>query len=219
MYVFSDYFNYSNTYFYNSNLLMRKINKIVIHHSITPRDLDIKKSVNSFNNSHKARLHPKPNWYWYHIAYHFVIWWDWTVVKTRPLKEIWYHASNYSVNKESIWICLTWNFDKEEPSEKQYLALKKIIVDLRNEFWKLAIHWHKDFANKSCPWILFDFILLNNLLSMSNKYLDQLQSKIKDWYEPIFDKHEWDNTLNEWEVKTLIDLSIFRLLKRLNEKQ
>ena len=40
---------------------MRKIDKIVIHHSVTPRDLSLDKSISSFDRTHKARLHKEKN--------------------------------------------------------------------------------------------------------------------------------------------------------------
>ena len=40
---------------------MREINKVVVHHSVTPRDLDLEKSIASFDNNHSQRLHPEKN--------------------------------------------------------------------------------------------------------------------------------------------------------------
>jgi len=146
---------------------MREINRIVVHHSATKQP-NIYKCVTSFNRSHKLRLHPNPNWYWYHIAYHYLIGYDWKIIKTRPLKEVGYHASNLKVNKTSIWICLTWNFDKEIPTDAQYKALIELILELKTWF-NITIHWHNEFSNKTCPWTNFNMDYLKKVITFKNK--------------------------------------------------
>lgn len=136
--------------------MSRKINKIVIHHSVSPRDQDLNKSVASFDRNHAQRLHTTKNGFGYHIAYHFVIWPKWEYVETRPISEVWYHGSDYKVNKESVGICLTGNFDVENPTNAQYVTLRRLIEWLEKEYGPLTIHGHNEFARKSCPGRLFD---------------------------------------------------------------
>lgn len=130
---------------------MRNIKYLVIHHSVTPRDLELEKSVSSFDRNHK-RLHTRRNSLGYHIAYHYVIAGDGRFLKTRGLHEIWYHASNTTINQESVAICLTGNFDIEEPSKYQLVAFQYLKWELEKKHWPLEIRFHSEFASKSCPW-------------------------------------------------------------------
>lgn len=132
---------------------MRKINKVVLHHSLTPKDLDVKKCIISFDKTHKERLHPLPNAYGHHIAYHFVIGGKGEVIKTRPIDDIGFHASNWPVNQTSIGICLCGNFDIEKPNDKQIFALRDLLNELNSglKFGKNGIYFHSDFAPKTCP--------------------------------------------------------------------
>ena len=134
---------------------MRKINYIVIHHSVTPRDLPLQQSVSSFSNSHKARLHPEPNSKGLHVAYHWVVAGDGSKMETRGLDEVGYHASSLSMNKESLGICLTGHFDNEKPSNAQMATLKKLVCWACEEFDVSPenVIGHKDVkgVKKTCP--------------------------------------------------------------------
>lgn len=165
------------------------IKKIVLHHSITPRDFDIDKSISSFNNTHKERLHPQENSLGYHIAYHYVIWWLWDVIQTRGIDEVWYHASNWKVNNESVGICLTGNFDEEKPNEKQLKALWNLLLELENEHDGVNIHFHNEFSSKSCPWT-------NLTVDIIEPYLKRLKP---DTISTIYRQNKID--ISSWVVK------------------
>ena len=157
--------------------MSRVIKKIVVHHSVTPRDLELEKSIKSFDNNHAERLHKTKNRLGFHIAYHYVIAWNGSYKKTRMWGEIWYHASNKKINNESIWICLTWNFDTEKPTKAQYASLNKIIDEIKVVYPDITIHWHNEYASKSCPWHNFDFTQLQNIIML---FYEKLR---KDNYE------------------------------------
>ena len=131
------------------------IKYICIHHSVTPRDLPLEKSVSSFNNSHKARLHPEANSKGLHVAYHYVIAGDGEKAETRGLNEIGYHASDWDMNVESIGICVTGNFDEEKPSKAQMDTLRKLLRWLCKEFdidpSFIISHRDVEGVTKSCP--------------------------------------------------------------------
>lgn len=126
-------------------------NKIVVHHSATPSDLPLMKSIASFDKNHKERLQSPKSKLGYHVAYHFVIAWDWSHLQCRDIDEIARHASNMVVNNSSIGICFTWNFDVEKPTEAQLKKFVKIKQYLEKELWPLPIHFHNEYASKSCP--------------------------------------------------------------------
>lgn len=129
------------------------VNKIILHHSATPRDLDFNASINSFNTSHKMRLHPEPNGFGMYIAYHYVIGGNGELKATRPVDEVGYHASNWIANLTSIGICLCGNFDLERPTMAQMKTLRDLIAKIKKErrIKPDAIFGHRKFAPKTCP--------------------------------------------------------------------
>lgn len=159
--------------------MSRKIEKIVIHHSVTPRDLPLEQQINSFDKTHKDRLHPKPNKYGYHIAYHYVIAGDGSYKKTRGFDEIGYHAGNWDMNKKSIGICVCGNFDEENPSKEQISALNKILKELVDNY-KLKetdIIFHKDVVSyKTCPGL--NFLRDNIKLDDNSELVARLMKKL-----------------------------------------
>lgn len=130
---------------------MRNIDSIVVHHSVTPKDQTLEKSIKSFNASHKARLHPKAGKLGYHIAYHYVIGGNGQVKQTRDESEVGFHASNLKENNESIGICLVGNFDVEKPNPVQLYALRDLIKSIKSRIFIKEVVGHRKFANKSCP--------------------------------------------------------------------
>lgn len=147
------------------------MNKIVIHHSVTPRDLDGQKSIDSFNRTHKERLHKQANSLGYHIAYHYVIDGTGKVWKTRGEQEVGYHASDAIINANSIGICLTGNFDAETPSKSQLDSLEKLVQEISSRHTILNIigHRHVQGVTKSCPGKNFTDEMILKLQNNSNK--------------------------------------------------
>ena len=141
---------------------MRKIKSIVIHHSATPRDQDVIKSAESFNNSHKKRLHekygqPVSTGMYPHVAYHYLVGADGKVLGARDENVVGYHAGNLQVNKESIGICVIGDFTKEKPTSDQINSLQLLVDILQKEHGNLTIHEHREVREKGtiCP--AFDF--------------------------------------------------------------
>ena len=62
-----------SVFFTIANQMIFTPNKIVVHHSATPRDQDLMKSVSSFDKNHKERIHSPKSKLGYYVAYHFVI--------------------------------------------------------------------------------------------------------------------------------------------------
>ena len=145
-------------------------NEIVIHHSLTPRDLDGQKSINSFNNSHHNRLHKIKNSLGYYIAYHYVIDGSGSIWNTREEQSTGYHCGDLSRNKKSIGICLTGNFDEEQPLNEQLEALKKIVNSIKKRHNITSIVGHRDIVStKSCPGANLTDYMIENLLM--DKYI------------------------------------------------
>lgn len=130
---------------------MRNIDTIIVHHSVTPKSQTLEKSLKSFDANHKLRLHTTKNKLGYHIAYHYVIAGNGAVKQTRAENEIGFHASNLTINKKSIGICLIGNFDVEKPSPEQLYALRDVIRSVKRRFFIKEVYGHRKYAKKSCP--------------------------------------------------------------------
>ncbi len=158
---------------------MCKLKNIVIHHSVTPRDLPLAQQIASFDRTHKERLHPIVNKYGLHIAYHYVIAGDGSYQKTRGIDEIGYHSGNWDMNTKSLGICLCGNFDVEEPSDAQINTMNKILIELCTAF-KLKekdVIFHRDVIDyKTCPGLNFtrDYINLND----NSELIERLKGKL-----------------------------------------
>lgn len=142
---------------------MRVITEVVLHHSVSPRDQELEKSIASFDKNHKERLHPEENGFGLHLAYHFVVSGDGRWRATRPLNEVGYHASNQIVNKRSVGICLTGSFDTETPSKEQMSTAMGIIAKLKETLPITKITGHRGYASKSCPGKNFTDAMIKSL--------------------------------------------------------
>jgi len=159
---------------------MRKIKYIVVHHSVTPRDLDINKSISSFNNNHSTRFPDMSESLGYKIAYHYIISGSGEVRQTRHENAIGYHASDWGVNESSIGICLTGNFDNETPSEKQMESLKKLIVEIKRNHDAVVIG-HRDVkgVTKSCPGKNFTDKMIDDLDKINDVFVQAKEWAVK----------------------------------------
>ena len=135
--------------------MANKPQNIVVHHSITPRDLNPDVTENSFNQTHKSKDFPASYWNartWY-IGYHFVIYGNGEVRQYRALNTVGAHCKEDNMNFKSIGICLAGDFDKEMPSTAQIDSLRTLVNSLRADLNipHANIFPHRKFAPyKSC---------------------------------------------------------------------
>lgn len=125
---------------------MRKINSIIVHCSATKRGHDI-------GAKQIRELHVKGNG-WKDIGYHYVIRINGVIEKGRPLDVVGAHCQGH--NADSIGICLVGGLNaKGKPentfTQAQFDSLKKLIVELKEQFGNLLIFGHNEFSNKACP--------------------------------------------------------------------
>lgn len=133
---------------------------IVVHHSVTPRDLAIVATEGSINRTHQNRGFPKSSLGWF-VGYHYMIFGDGTVKQYRADSDVGAHCSQQSMNFHSIGICVIGNFDNpsstpklksETPSSAQVVSLKRLVSDLMVKY-RIGgdlIYPHRYFAPKSC---------------------------------------------------------------------
>lgn len=128
----------------------KQTNFIVIHHSASKEDL----TVEEIHKYHRDQLG------WAGIGYHFYIRKDGKIYRGRPEQKSGAHTEPYfdkkqnkeiGVNSSSIGICLSGNFEIEQPTEKQLKALKEIIGYLRTKYPNAEIVGHRDLNATTCP--------------------------------------------------------------------
>lgn len=128
----------SNTQSYDTRTL-DQVNKIVVHHSATTSG-----TPESYARYHvDTRNFPG-------IGYHYVIQQDGTIYLVNYLNTIAWHTGGE--NTSSVGICLTGNFDTQQPFPAQMAALKNLIAYLKIQFGRnLEIKGHRDYSTKTCP--------------------------------------------------------------------
>jgi 3D (Asp-Asp-Asp) domain-containing protein len=86
-----------------------------------------------------------------HIAYHFLVGKDGTVVQNRSLIERTGHTRNNPINTQSIAIAVAGDFTSEAPTAPQVQALRKTIqkLDRIYKFERIIGHWHA--SPTGCP--------------------------------------------------------------------
>ncbi len=124
---------------------MRKINKIIIHCTATPKGQNV--SVADITNYHRTIGFET-------IGYHFLIHLDGKIEKGRPLTRIGAHCRGH--NTDSIGVCYVGGVNAtgkpaDTRTEDQRWALRKLLIGLREQFPNARIHSHRDFAAKACP--------------------------------------------------------------------
>lgn len=175
-------------------------NYIVIHHTLTDRDTT---SFEAVNNYHKSLWNFKSS-LGHYIGYHYFITADGKVYQGRNDWEAGAHCYQDNKNYDSIGVCLTGNFDTEEPSSAQLKSLKQLLDDLslKHGIIRDNIKFHRDYAGyKSCPGsnIPEDFIdkVLDDNLTID--YMKLIQKKgDSDVY--AIDKHGRRHGLLNWDT-------------------
>lgn len=118
---------------------LNQITQAVVHHSATTNQ----------TAEDYARYHVQHH-QWPGIGYHYVIEKDGTIVQGNPLTNVSYHTSGQ--NTKSVGICLSGNFEIEQPTPQQMHSLGLLINYVRQQVPNaMQVYGHRDFANTSCP--------------------------------------------------------------------
>ncbi len=142
---------------------------IILHHSASSK---YKTKVADINEWHKK-------WDFksslgYYVGYHFVIEIDGKTTQTRKISEAGAHTRGYN---NHIGICLTGNFEKEEPTRQQIDSLIDLLTKLEGK-----VVGHKDLAATLCPGKNFyksikKISILVKIKRLINKVLNNLYGK------------------------------------------
>jgi len=132
---------------------MREIKYIVLHHSVITQSVqpDSEKMIQSMARNHAQRIGQPADKNWSTVAYHYFVWINWDIHRTREHESVGRANSNREVNDHAINICVHWYFDSEKPNKQQLDATRKIVLDLLKIYPNATLHWHREFADKTCP--------------------------------------------------------------------
>ena len=116
---------------------LKKVDYLIVHHTASTRDMTA------------AEIHAEHlNLGWLGIGYHFYIRKDGSVWRGRPEDGVGSHCEGY--NSVSLGICLSGNFEIEEPTLEQLNSLKSLIRELKAKHPKATVHSHSDFNATAC---------------------------------------------------------------------
>lgn len=157
---------------------MNRPQNIIVHHTLVSRE----KNPNQFEavNDYHVRKG------WGKIGYHYLIEADGTIKKGREETDEGAHTKEERMNYRSIGICLTGNFDAEEPTLEQCKALHSIITQIKSKYSipDANIFPHREFATyKSCWGSKLPNDVLGYLrMRISGKLeLEEFQKELYDW--------------------------------------
>jgi N-acetylmuramoyl-L-alanine amidase len=140
---------------------MRKINKIIIHCTATPKGREV-------NVATIRKWHVEDNG-WQDIGYHFIISLDGEVEEGRPIEKTGAHT--YGENWDSIGIAYVGGMNRENTkaedtrTESQKESLIDLICMLKDSYGG-TVYGHRDFSNKECP----SFDAKKEYENISNRY-------------------------------------------------
>lgn len=136
---------------------------LVIHHT----DMIQVEQVQIVDQSHERRgyaassiINPETGTGW-HIAYHYFIGKDGTVIQTRSHDERTQHTScglglekckqTPAVNDHSLGVVLAGDFEQEMPTDAQLSALRELVDELDGRYHFKKVMFHRDASPTSCP--------------------------------------------------------------------
>ena len=154
---------------------------IIVHHTVSSRD---KTTVADVDAWHKLRWPDFRSELGYWVGYHYLIEGNGQITQTRKGHEEGAHTLG-GYNQKSIGVCLTGDFDTEEPSVSQLAALKALLDRLKRQYDipDTNILGHKQAWLTACPgfylmkWL--DAYKQLSLLQRLFELLNQLQLLIK----------------------------------------
>jgi 3D (Asp-Asp-Asp) domain-containing protein len=120
--------------------------QIIIHHTA----IDTAEQLETIERQHTARgYHESENGH--HVAYHFFIGTDGTIVQMRSTHDRSGHTLNQPVNLASVAIALAGNFTDKMPNDRQLEALRETIENVRIMYGDLPVSGHRHHSATACP--------------------------------------------------------------------
>lgn len=116
---------------------LRNVDFLIVHHTASTRDM----TAEEIHNEHL-------NLGWLGFGYHFYIRKNGVVYRGRPEDRIGSHCEGF--NSLSLGICLSGNFEIEEPTIEQLNSLAALVKELQGRYTMATVHSHSDFNATAC---------------------------------------------------------------------
>lgn len=129
---------------------------LITHHGADSRKLTLAEMRRIYQDTHYTNLYlkynqPRSSGEWPDIAYHILVGTDGWAWQREPHIEG-YHASNYQVNINSLAICISGNYDRDQLSAQMEQYYREAVADAKKKFPSLVYcNGHRAYANKTCP--------------------------------------------------------------------
>lgn len=127
---------------------------------------------------------------WTVIPTHYIVWSDWGFIKVNELDKVVWGTRNTDANWNGIHIEVVWNFNEQTPTQWQYDMVKQLIKWIEEKHPGIQIKWHKDFANRTCPWKNFDF---NMIITKKEKSTNTNTFEVTRYYSPVKGQSKYYN--------------------------
>ena len=123
-----------------AKLLPSQVKRIIVHHSASDRDSTTPQIIYRW---HRERG-------WRDIGYQFIITGDGALHCGRPENQSGAHTKGH--NRSSIGVCVTGNFQHEQPTAKQWNMLQLFLERclLKYNLERSAVGYHKEFSATLC---------------------------------------------------------------------
>ena len=129
---------------------------LITHHGADSRLLTLAEMQRIYQDTHYVNLYqrynqPRSGGEYPDIAYHILVGTDgW--VYARDLDIEGYHASNYPVNINSVAICISGNYDRDQLTPQMEIYYREAVADVRKKLPSLKyVNGHRAYSSKSCP--------------------------------------------------------------------
>jgi N-acetyl-anhydromuramyl-L-alanine amidase AmpD len=170
----------TNIQFRNALSERNTTSRIVLHHSAS-------NASTKYNDIHMWHL----NNGWSGIGYHYVIHSDGGVYRGRPEWARGSHAyqdEKHEANSNGVGICLSGNFQLDNPTEAQMQSLTLLIHDIWTRYPGIPVIGHKDVMPTACPGENFPWAELNERLKEVGRVKYKTLHDVPDWGKPVIQK-------------------------------
>lgn len=148
---------------------------VIIHHTASSRTNTTLENVNDWHKARDFNL----SGLGYYVGYHYLITGDGIITQTRRDNEIGCHCIP---NWEKLGICLTGNFDIEEPTKEQLYSLTELLGKLKQkwDFTDYNIYGHCEKSRTACPGqSLFKWLKLYRQISFLQQAINKIIAILK----------------------------------------
>lgn len=158
---------------------------LITHHGADSRKLTLAEMKRIYQDTHYVNLYQKydqprsltENNKFPDIAYHILVGTDgWAYARDLDIEG--YHASNYPVNMNSIAICISGNYDRDQLSPEMERFYREAVAEIRSKLPSLKYcNGHRAYANKSCPGGTITNEFIKEVFDTSVKSVDVQKAK------------------------------------------